>query len=75
MLDSLNGDESDVRWDAFKKNRDALLKEFNDAEEAYLASAKEAMETAKDMYLEQIEKAAYDFAQALAKTGDLNFLS
>ena len=75
MLDSLNGDESDVRWDAFKKNRDALLKEFNDAEEAYLASAKEAMETAKDMYLEQIEKAAYDFAQALAKTGDLDFLS
>lgn len=64
-LDSLGGDETDLRYDAYKKARDAYLEEFNEAQEAYLSSAKEAMETAQDMYLQQIEKAVYEFGQAL----------
>ena len=75
LLDSLDGDETDIRWDTFKNNRDALLQEFNEAEEAYLASAKDAMETAKDMYVEQLERAAYVFGQTLANSGDLSFLT
>ena len=65
-LDSLGGDETDLRYDAYKKARDAYLEEFNKAQEAYLSSAKEAMETAQDMYLQQIEKAVYEFGQALS---------
>lgn len=65
-FESLGGDESDVRYDIYKKQVEALLQEYNDAQEAYLSLAKEAMETAKEMYLEQIEKAAYDFGQAVS---------
>lgn len=73
-LDALNGDESDIRYDAFKKARDAYLEQFNDAQEAYLSSAQEAMETAQDMYLDQIERAVYKFGQAVSNGAGLDLL-
>lgn len=65
-LDSLGGDEKDLRYDTYKKARDAYLEEFNKAQEAYLSLAQEAMETAQQMYLDQIEKAVYEFGQAVS---------
>lgn len=73
-LDSLGGDETDLRYDVYKKARDAYLEEFNEAQEAYLSSAKEAMETAQDMYLQQIEKAVYEFGQAVSNGVGLDLL-
>ena len=73
-LDSLGGDEHDLRYDAYKKARDAYLEEFNKAQEAYLSSAQEAMETAQDMYLQQIEKAVYEFGQAVSNGVGLDLL-
>lgn len=73
-LDSLSGDETDLRYDAYKKARDAYLEEFNKAQEAYLSSAQEAMETAQDMYLQQIEKAVYEFGQAVSNGVGLDLL-
>lgn len=73
-LDSLGGDETDLRYDAYKKARDAYLEEFNEAQDAYLSSAKEAMETAQDMYLQQIEKAVYEFGQAVSNGVGLDLL-
>lgn len=65
-LDSLNGNENDLRYDTYKKARDAYLQEFNEAQEAYLSLAKEAMETAQEMYLQQIDRAVYKFGQAVS---------
>lgn len=73
-LDSLGGDETDLRYDAYKKARDAYLEEFNKAQEAYLSSAQEAMETAQDMYFQQIEKAVYEFGQAVSNGVGLDLL-
>lgn len=73
-LDSLGGDETDLHYDAYKKARDAYLEEFNKAQEAYLSSAQEAMETAQDMYLQQIEKAVYEFGQAVSNGVGLDLL-
>lgn len=73
-LDSLNGDETDVRYDTYKKARDAYLKEANEAEQAYLSLAKEAMETAKEMYLEQLDRAIYEFDQKVSKGLGLDLL-
>lgn len=73
-FDSLGGDETDLRYDAYKKARDAYLEEFNEAQEAYLSSAQEAMETAQDMYLQQIEKAVYEFGQAVSNGVGLDLL-
>ena len=73
-LDSFGGDETDLRYDAYKKARDAYLEEFNEAQEAYLSSAQEAMETAQDMYLQQIEKAVYEFGQAVSNGVGLDLL-
>lgn len=73
-LDSLGGDETDLRYDAYKKARDAYLEEFNKAQEAYLSSAQEAMEIAQDMYLQQIEKAVYEFGQAVSNGVGLDLL-
>lgn len=73
-LDSLSGDETDLRYDAYKKARDVYLEEFNKAQEAYLSSAQEAMETAQDMYLQQIEKAVYEFSQAVSNGVGLDLL-
>jgi hypothetical protein len=63
-----------LRYDAYKKARDAYLEEFNEAQEAYLSSAQEAMETAQDMYLQQIEKAVYEFGQAVSNGVGLDLL-
>lgn len=73
-LDSLGGDEHDIRYDAYKKARDAYLEEFNEAQEAYLSSAQSAMETAQDMYLQQIERAVYEFGQAVSNGVGLDLL-
>lgn len=73
-LDSLGGDETDLRYDAYKKARDAYLEEFNEAQEAYLSSAQKAMETAQAMYLQQIEKAVYEFGQAVSNGVGLDLL-
>ena len=73
-LDSLGGDETDLRYDTYKKARDAYLEEFNQAQEAYLSSAKEAMETAQDMYVQQIERATYLFGQAVSNNVGLDLL-
>lgn len=73
-LDSLGGDETDLRYDAYKKARDAYLEEFNEAQEAYLSSAQEAMEIAQAMYLQQIEKAVYEFGQAVSNGVGLDLL-
>lgn len=73
-LDSLNGDESDPRYDTYKKARDAYLQEFNEAQEAYLSSAQKAMELTQEMYLQQIEKAAYEFGKAAANGTSLDLL-
>lgn len=73
-LDSLNGDESDPRYDTYKKARDAYLQEFNEAQEAYLSSAQKAMELAQEMYLQQIDKAAYEFGKAAANGTSLDLL-
>lgn len=73
-LDSLGGDETDLRYDAYKKARDAYLEEFNKAQEAYLSSAQKAMETAQAMYLQQIEKAVYEFGQAVSNGVGLDLL-
>ena len=61
--------ETDAGYDTLRNNRDALLAEFNEAQEAMYSSAKEAMEMAKEMYTLAIEQAMYDFEQAI--TGGL----
>lgn len=66
--------EKDLRYDTFKKARDAYLEEFNKAQEAYLSSAKGAMETAQEMYLEQIERAVYKFGQTVSNGIGLDLL-
>ena len=58
--------EQDIRYDTLKKNRDALLKEQQEAQKEMLSYAQQAMETAQQMYLDQIEKAVYEFGQALS---------
>lgn len=67
-------EETDVAYDTLKNNRDALLAEYNEAQEAMLSSAAEAMEAAREMYVTAIEKAAYDFDQALSGGMGLDLL-
>lgn len=65
-LDALGGDETDPAYDGLKANRDALLEEFNEAQEAMLSSAQAAMETAQEMYTQAIERAVYEFGQVVS---------
>lgn len=67
--------EHDNEYDRLKKARDAFLEEFNAAQEAYLALAQQAMETAREMFVDQIEKAKYDFGQVLSDGLGLDLLS
>lgn len=60
------GQEGTNEHDRLLKARDAYLEEYNEAQEAYLSLAQEAMETAQEMYLEQIERAIYEFGQAVS---------
>lgn len=66
--------EGDAAYDTLKNNRDALLEEYNTAQEAMLQSAQEAMETAREMFLSEIEKASYEFSQAISDGIGLEFL-
>lgn len=63
---NLEAAENDYRYDTYKKTLDAYLQEYNEAQEALYESAQEAMQIAQDMYLEQIDKAVYDFGQAVS---------
>lgn len=74
-LDRAN--DGDYNYDFLKSQRDAYLEEFNKAQEAYLSAAQEALETAKDMFVEQIERASYEFGQKMVegiKTANLDTL-
>lgn len=71
-LDSLNGDEQDIRWDTYKKERDAYLEQVNSAQEAYLQQAQTALEALRDMFTTEIEEAVYDFNKALAGVNYVN---
>lgn len=66
--------EDDAAYDTLKNNRDALLAEYNEAQEAMLSSAQAAMETAQAMYTQAIEKAVYDFGQAVSGGVGLDLL-
>lgn len=73
-LDALGGDETDPAYDGLKAKRDALLEEFNKAQEAMLSSAQSAMETAQKMYTQAIEKAVYEFGQTVSGGVGLDLL-
>ena len=73
-LDALGGDETDPAYDGLKANRDALLEEFNEAQEAMLSSAQAAMETAQEMYTQAIERAVYEFGQVISGGVGLDLL-
>lgn len=73
-LDSLNGDEGNLMYDTYKKEIEALQEQTNKAQEAMLTSAKEAMQTARDIYEEQIDKFVYDLDQKLSNGLGLDFL-
>ena len=66
--------EDDAAYDTLKNNRDALLAEYNEAQEAMLQAAQAAMETAQEMYTQAIEKAVYDFGQAISGGTGLDLL-
>ena len=66
--------EYDVRYDTLKKNRDALLEESRQAQEAWLEYAQESMEIAQQMYLDQIERTTYEFGKALSNGLGLDLL-
>lgn len=57
--------ETDVEYDTLKKNRDALLAEVNEAQSAMLENSKMAMEAARQMYLDQVERLSYELEQRL----------
>lgn len=57
--------EIDPAYDMLKKNRDALLKEYNQTQEDLLTAAKNAMDAAEEMYTNAIERASYKFEQAI----------
>ena len=67
-------EEGDAAYDTLKNNRDALLEEYNAAQAAMLESAQEAMEVAREMFLTEIEKASYDFSQAISDSLGLDYL-
>lgn len=57
--------EIDPAYDMLKKNRDALLEEYNQTQEDLLTAAKNAMDAAEEMYTNAIERASYKFEQAI----------
>lgn len=66
--------ETDIQYDALKKNRDALLAEANQAQAAMLENAKAAMETLRQMYLDEVEKMSYDLEQQITGGQGLDLL-
>lgn len=63
--------ETDANYDMLKAARDALLEEYQSAQSAMLASAEKALTAAQEMFTNAIEKAGYDFEQAM--TNGLGF--
>lgn len=57
--------EIDPAYDMLKKNRDALLEEYNQTQEDLLTAAKNAMDAAEEIYTNAIERASYKFEQAI----------
>lgn len=57
--------ETDPQYDYLRNQRDALLEEYNTAQEAMLESAAAAMEAAQEMYTRALEKALNDFDNLL----------
>ena len=57
--------ETDPQYDYLRNQRDALLEEYNAAQEAMLESAAAAMEAAQEMYTRALEKALNDFDNLL----------
>lgn len=69
-----NATEGTEEYDILKANRDALLAEFNEAQQAMLDSAKETMETAREMYIDGVERTAYELEQVLTKGDGFDLL-
>ena len=67
--------EGTLAYDQAKATRDALLEEFNEAQEAMLSSAQDAMEQAYEMYNAAIEKTIYDFNKTISDGAGLDNLS
>lgn len=63
--------ETDTNYDMLKSARDALLEEYQSAQSAMLESAEKALTAAQEMFTNAIEKAGYDFEQAM--TNGLGF--
>lgn len=57
--------ETDPQYDYLRNQRDALLEEYNAAQEAMLESAAAAMQAAQEMYTRALEKALNDFDNLL----------
>lgn len=57
--------ETDPQYDYLRNQRDALLEEYNAAQEAMFESAAAAMEAAQEMYTRALEKALNDFDNLL----------
>lgn len=68
------GGTEDNEYDRLKMARDAYLEQFNEAQEAYLSLAQEAMETAQEMYLEKIAHSVYQFGQVISDGIGLDLL-
>lgn len=56
-----------------KENYDAAVKLFQEAQQAQLKSAKEAMQAAKKLYEAELELAAYEFEQIVTKSMGFEF--
>lgn len=66
--------ETSTAYNVLKPQIDALLAEYDEAQEAMYSSAQEAIEIAQEMYLEQIERAVYEFGQTLSNDLGLDLL-
>lgn len=57
--------ESDIGYDILKAQRDTLLEEYYEAEEAYLTSAQETLQSAREIFSLELERAMYEFESIL----------
>ena len=63
--------ETDTNYDMLKKNRDALLAEYNETQKSMLETSKNAMETARQIALDTVDRTTYELEQRL--TNNLGF--
>lgn len=66
--------EDDANYGILKAARDALLEEYNSAQEAMLSSAKEAMEMAQEIFTQSLENAKATFESVLTNDVGFDFL-